>query len=111
MEGIVKILKFKKPEDFVLATGKNFSVREFVEKAGKKLGMRIVWKGRGEREVGIDTISNKAVIKIKNKYLRPYEIKYLKGDFSKARKLLKWNPKINIDGLISEMIEAKIAEK
>lgn len=111
VEGIVKILKFKKPEDFVLATGKNFSVREFVEKAGKKLGMRIVWKGRGEREAGIDTISNKAVIKIKNKYLRPYEIKHLKGDFSKARKLLKWNPKINIDGLISEMIEAKIAEK
>lgn len=111
VEGIVKILRYKKPDDFVLATGKNFSVREFVEKAGKKLGMRIVWRGRGEREVGIDLVSDKIIIKLKNKYLRPYEITYLKGDFSKARKLLKWTPKISIDGLISEMIEAKIAEK
>ena len=97
------ILQQKKPEDFVIATGKQYSVREFVNLAAKNLNMKIEWKGKGENEVGI--FKNKEIIKIDKKYYRPSEVHTLLGDSSKARRKLKWKPKISFEELVKEMVE------
>ena len=88
VEGIWKILQHHKPDDFVLSTGKVFSVREFVEKSAQLLGFEIEWKGKGINEVGIDAKSNKEIIAIDEKYYSPSEVQTLLGDSSKAKKEL-----------------------
>jgi len=100
-----KMLQQKKPNDFVIATGKQYSIRKFVELSAKKLGMKIYWKGKGKNEVGYDAISKKTIIKIDNSYFRPLDVNTLLGDARKARKLLKWKPSININILIEDMID------
>ena len=97
------ILQQKKPEDFVIATGKQYSVREFVNLAAKNLNMKIEWKGKNEKEVGI--FKNKEIIKVDKKYYRPSEVHTLLGDSSKARRKLKWKPKISFEELVKEMVE------
>ncbi len=97
------ILQQKKPEDFVIATGKQHTVRDFVNLAAKNLNMNITWKGKGNNEVGI--YNNKKIIKIDKKYYRPTEVETLLGDSSKARKKLKWKPKISFEELVKEMVE------
>ena len=74
----------------------------------KKLGMKIVWKGKGLKEVGYDTVSKKTIIEIDKNYIRPLDVNTLLGDSRRARKKLKWKPKINIESLIKEMIADEI---
>ncbi len=93
VEAIWKILQQKKPSDYVISTGKTYSVKEFVTLAGSFFGMKIIWKGKGYKEVGIDKKSNRVIIKIDKKFYRPAEVSYLIGDSSKAKRDLKWKPK------------------
>tara|TARA_B100001057_G_C22825696_1_gene941337 strand:- start:939 stop:1982 length:1044 start_codon:yes stop_codon:yes gene_type:complete len=112
VESMWKILQFKKPDDWVIATNKEMTVKEFINKCCKKLNIDIVWKYKGLKEVAIDKTSNKIIIRIDKKYFRPSEVDFLKGNFSKAKKLLKWKPKYNPDQLIDDMInyEKKLYE-
>jgi len=106
VEAIWKILQQKKPLDYVISTGKTYSVKEFVTLAASFFGMKIIWKGRGYEEVGIDKKSNRVIIKIDKKLYRPAEVSYLVGDASKAKRDLKWKPKINLYNLVKMMCEA-----
>ena len=103
-----KILQYKKPDDWVIATNKEITVKAFVNKVAKKLDIKIKWKGKGEKEKGIDQDSKKIIVDIDKKYFRPSEVDFLKGDFSKARRLLKWKPKYNTDDLIEDMISSEL---
>jgi len=100
------MLQQAKPEDFVIATGKQHSVREFVNLAAKNLNMKIEWKGKDEKEVGI--YNNKEIIKIDTTYYRPTEVDSLLGDPSKAKKKLGWQPKISFEQLVKEMVESDL---
>ena len=114
------ILQQDKPDDFVIASGKEMTVREFVEKALEVVGISINWKGAGLNEVAVITnIRNENVYKIKKndiivrinkKYFRPSEVNYLLGDPTKAHKLLGWKPSISISNLIKEMMENDLME-
>ena len=98
-----KMLQRKKPDDYVIATGQQYSVKEFINFTAKELGIIIQWKGRGINEKGY--WKNKCIIEIDKEYFRPTEVNSLKGDSSKARKTLGWKPNTNIKSLIKEMIE------
>jgi len=100
-----KILQLNRPDDFVIATGKQISVRTFLLKVAHQLGMRIVFKGKGLKEIGYNE-KNKKIIFVNKDFYRPTDVTNLQGDSSKARKILNWKPKITIDQLISEMIES-----
>ena len=104
VEGMWQMLQHEKPEDFVLATGKTTTIREFCNLSFKELGIDIKWDGKGVREVGIDKSSNKVIISIDSNYYRPTEVDLLIGDASKARKLLNWNPKYDLKSLVKEMV-------
>ena len=105
-----KILQQKIPDDFVIATGKQYSVRQFVNIVSKKLGLKIVWKGAGINEKGYDLLTKKIIIECDKKYFRPLDVNTLLGDARKARTKLKWKPKININQLVDEMVtEEQIA--
>ena len=108
MEAMWKMLQQKKPDDYVIATGKTFTIKEFVNKAAKKIGFKIKWVGKGINEKGINVKNGKVLIECKDRYFRPVEVDYLKGNAIKARKLLKWSPKISIDNLIDEMIDHEL---
>ncbi len=101
-----KILQQKNPDDYVISTGKNYTVKEFVNKVCKKLNLKLIWKGKELKEAGF--IENRKVIVISKKYFRPLEVDSLKGNSSYARKKLNWSPKYNLDRLIEEMINAEI---
>ncbi len=100
------MLQQKKPEDFVIATGKQHSVRDFINTAAKNLNMKIDWRGKKENEVGI--YKNKKIIKIDKKYYRPTEVGSLLGDASKVKKKLGWIPKTSFEDLVKEMIESDL---
>ena len=104
VESMWKILQYKKPDDWVISTNTVLSVKDFINLCSKKLKINLLWKYKGLKEVGIDKDTNKVIIKIDKKYFRPGEVDFLKGDYSKAKKLLKWKPKYNIDNLIEDMI-------
>ena len=106
------MLQQDQPEDFVIATGEQHSVREFVEISGSKLGMQIKWHANGVDEYGCDQDGD-IIVRIDNRYFRPTEVDMLLGDATKAREKLGWTPKISFDALVSEMIESdmKIAER
>ena len=108
VEGMWMMLQHKVAEDFVLATGKKIAVRKFVELAFEETGVKIEWKGKGEDEKGIDSSSGKTIIEIDKKYFRPSEVDLLVGDASKARNLLGWIPKHNVEELIKEMVASDI---
>ena len=99
-----KILQQKKPEDFVIATGKQYSIRQFISLVSKKINIKIIWKGKGLKEKGYDSINRKPIIAIDKNYIRPLDVNTLLGNASKARIKLSWKPKINIHKLIDEMI-------
>ena len=103
--GMWKILQYKTPDDFVLATGKSITVKSFVNKVFLKLGIKIIWVGKGIREKGIDAKTKKIIIQIDKKYFRPQEVEFLLGDYTKAKKILKWEPKISLDKMIDDMIK------
>ena len=104
VEGMWRILQHTEPDDFVLATGKAITVREFAEKVFEKVGMPIKWEGDGLNEVGKNS-SGDEVIKIDPKYFRPTEVPFLLGDASKAKKLLGWEPTFSLDDLIEDMLQ------
>lgn len=108
VEGMWLMLQQEKPEDFVLATGEMHSVREFIEECCKLLNIDLQWKGKGEKEVGIDKKTKKEIIRIDPKYFRPAEVEQLLGDPSKAKKLLKWTPKTTFKKLVKIMLEADL---
>ena len=96
------MLQQKTPQDFVIATGIQYNVKEFINLSAKKLNMPIVWKGNKLKEKAY--LDKKAIIEIDPKYFRPTEVNSLKGNPALAKKHLKWNPSYNINGLIEEMI-------
>ena len=96
------ILQQNKPEDYVIATGKQYSVREFVNLAAKELSMKIDWKGKGINEVGY--LNGKSIVKLDPRYFRPTEVENLLGDASKAKKKLGWYPKTTFKELVKEMV-------
>ena len=98
-----KMLQRKKPDDFVIATGQQYSVKEFINFTANELDILIQWKGKGVNEKGY--WNNKCIIEIDKQYFRPTEVNSLKGDSSKARRILGWKPNTSIKSLIKEMIE------
>ena len=108
VEAMWKILQQKKPDDYVIATGKQFSIRQFINLVSKKLDINIVWKGKGLNEKGYDTSTKKNIVLIDKNYIRPLDVKTLLGNANKARKKLSWKPKTNINQLIEEMISEEI---
>jgi GDPmannose 4,6-dehydratase len=103
VEAMWLMLQQDEPDDFVIATGKQYSVRDFVKEAAPYFGMKIVWIGEGLDEVGIDANTNRAVIRVDPKYFRPAEVETLLGDASKAKKKLGWEPKISFEQLVEDM--------
>ena len=101
-----KMLQMKIPKDYVVATGKQYTVKEFVNLVCENLNMRIIWKGKKNKEKAY--WKNKPIIEIDNKYFRPTEVNSLKGDFSLAKKELGWMPKIQIKTLIKEMVHDEL---
>jgi GDPmannose 4,6-dehydratase len=97
-----KMLQMKKAKDYVIATGTQYTVKDFVNLVAKELEMKIIWKGRGVNERGF--WKNKSIIIIDKKYFRPTEVNSLKGDFSLAKKELGWKPLISINSLVKEMV-------
>ena len=104
VEAMWKILQQKRPDDYVIATGKQYSIRKFVKLVSEKLDMNIKWSGKGLKEKGYDQKSKKIVIEVDKNYFRPLDVNNLLGNSAKARKKLKWFPKFNLDSLINEMI-------
>ena len=104
------MLQQQQPEDFVIATGKQHSVRDFINEAAKNLDMDIIWKGKNLEEVG--SYNGKDIIKVDPRYFRPTEVETLIGDASKAKKKLNWYPKISFNQLVQEMVneDLKIAK-
>jgi GDPmannose 4,6-dehydratase len=100
------MLQQEVPEDFVIATGEQHSVREFVQLAAAELGMRIEWQGRGIEERGIDARSGRSVVKVDPRYFRPTEVDTLLGDASKARAKLGWSARTSFPELVKEMVAA-----
>jgi GDPmannose 4,6-dehydratase len=98
------ILQQDKPQDYVIATGKTYTIREFVELAFKEIGIEIVWKGEGVNEKGIDKATGKELVLVNPKYFRPAEVELLWGDPSKAIKELNWQPKTSLEELVKIMV-------
>jgi GDPmannose 4,6-dehydratase len=108
VEGMWLMLQQKNPSDYVLATGEMHSVREFIEECTKLLGIDLQWKGKGEKEVGIDKKTKKIIIKIDPRYFRPAEVQQLLGDPTKAKRMLKWKPKTTFKELVKIMLESDL---
>jgi GDPmannose 4,6-dehydratase len=100
------MLQQDQPEDFVIATGVQYSVRQFIEKAATELGMQLRWEGKGVDEVGY--WNDKPVIKIDPRYFRPTEVETLLGDPTKAKQKLGWIPEITLDQMVKEMVTADL---
>ena len=103
VEAMWMMLQQDEADDYVIATGEQYSVREFVEEAAPYFGMKIEWMGEGLDEVGYDWNTKKAVIKVNPKYFRPAEVETLLGDASKAKEKLGWEPKISFKQLVEDM--------
>jgi GDPmannose 4,6-dehydratase len=106
------MLQQETPEDFVIATGVQYSVRQFVDAAAKELGIRITWQGQGVQETGADQ-NGKVIVKVDPRYFRPTEVETLLGDPSKAKEKLGWTPRTTFDELVAEMVreDLKRAER
>ena len=100
-----KMLQYKKPDDFVIATNEAHSVREFLIEAFKQIGVKITFKGTGSNEVGIDAKTKKIIVKSIKYYYRPNEVEALIGNYSKARKLLNWKPKMKFKSIVKLMVK------
>ena len=108
VEGMWMITQQKKPDDFILATGKSYTVRYFVELAFSEVGIKIKWLGKGLNEVGVNSKTKEVIVKVDKKYFRPTEVDLLEGDYSKAERLLGWRPKKTFESLVSEMVKSEI---
>ena len=99
------MLQQDSPEDYVISTGEQYSVREFVEKAAPYFGFDIEWHGQGEDEIGMDRNTKKTIIAVDPKYYRPTEVETLLGDSTKAKEEIGWEPEISFNDLVMEMCE------
>ena len=108
VEGMWRILQQETPDDYVLATGETHSVREFIELSFSHIGRVIEWKGSGVDEVGIDTASGDALVKIDKRYFRPTEVDMLLGDPSKAKRVLGWKHTVSFPELVSDMLNSDL---
>ena len=113
VEAMWLMLQHPTPEDFVIATGRQHSVRDCVVLAGQRLGMRIEFRGTGLEEQGVDANSGKVVVRIEARYFRPAEVESLLGDASRARAALGWSPKVGFETLVAEMVDSdlRLAER
>jgi GDPmannose 4,6-dehydratase len=110
VEGMWLIVQQPEPDDYVLATGEDHSVREFVEKAFACVGRKIEWRGEGVAEKGFDTRDGRVLIEIDPRYFRPTETDALLGDPSKARQRLGWRHKVSFDELVREMVDSDLQD-
>ncbi len=99
------MLQQNQPEDFVIATGVQYSVRDFVNKAAKAVGIEMEWKGEGTDEKGYDKATGNCLVEVDPRYFRPTEVETLLGDPTKAKEKLGWVPKITLDEMVTEMVE------
>lgn len=104
------MLQQDEPDDYVIATGEQHSVREFVDIAARELGIAINWEGEGVNEKGINAANGKTIIAVDTRYFRPTEVDTLLGDSSKGKKKLGWKPKISFTNLVKEMVQADLEE-
>jgi GDPmannose 4,6-dehydratase len=110
VEAMYLMLQQEKPEDFVIATNKTYTVREFITRAAKHVGFDLAWEGEGIDEKGIDRNSGKVIVEIDPRYFRPAEVDLLIGDGTKAKELLGWEPKVQLDELIQIMMQHDLAD-
>jgi len=110
VEAMWLMLQQPEPDDYVVSTNQQHSVKEFCELAFKELGIEIEWQSQGVDEKGIDKKTNKVIIEVDPKYFRPAEVESLLGDSTKAREKLGWNPKISFEELVKEMVTADLKE-
>ena len=110
VEAMWLMLQQKQPDDFIVATGETQSVRRFCDLAFAEAGYKVDWEGTGEQEKGIDKESGVVLIEIDPKYFRPTEVEILKGDASKAKEKLGWQPKVTFDELVKMMVESDMKE-
>ena len=105
-----KMLQQKKPQDFIIATGKTYTVKHFFNECCKYLKLKTKWQGNGLNEQCLVYEKRKfiPILKIDKKYFRPLDINFLKGDASKARKFLKWKPKYNLRDLVKDMMNHEL---
>ena len=107
-EGMWRILQQPKPDDYVLATGESYSVRQFVEFAFAEVGRKIEWRGEGTQEEGVDAESGDVLVKVDERYFRPTEVNALCGDAAKAERALGWKPKISFSDMVREMVRTDL---
>ena len=104
------MLQQDSPEDFIISTGEQHTVREFLEIAAKEVGIDIEWSGSDINEIGRDKVSGNIIVRIDKRYFRPTEVDSLLGDSSKAKNKLGWKPKITFGQLVKEMMESDLIE-
>ena len=108
VEGMWLMLQAKKPDDYVLATGKTYTVRHFVDLAFGEVGIKLEWKGKGEKEKGVDRKTGKVLVAIDKRYYRPAEVDHLEGDPRKAMRELGWRHKYDLKALVKEMMASDL---
>ncbi len=108
VDGMYRMLQHNQPDNYILATNQNRTVRQFVELAFKTVGMEIVWKGNNEQETGTDKITGKTLVRVNPRYYRPCEVELLIGNPQKATKQLGWKPKSTLEDLCKMMVEADL---
>lgn len=104
VEAMHLMLQQEKPDDYVIATGVQYSVKDFVDRAAPFFGFNIEWRGEGLDEFGFDLNTGKTVVRVNPKYFRPAEVETLLGDATKAKQVLGWEPKYDFDALVEEMV-------
>lgn len=108
VEAMWLIMQNNKPDDFVIATGKQYTIKQFINNVAKQLNMKIFWKGKGLNEKCY--YNDHVIIEVSQRYFRPKEVDSLKGDFMKAKKILNWKPKYDLKSLIHNMIEEELSK-
>ncbi len=108
VEGMWLMLQAKKADDFVLATGKTYTVRHFIDLAFAEVGIKLEWKGKGVKEKGIDKKTGKTLVAIDPRYYRPAEVDHLEGDPRKAQRVLGWKHKYDLNALVKEMVQSDV---
>ncbi|MFN0042798.1 MAG: GDP-mannose 4,6-dehydratase [Alphaproteobacteria bacterium] len=109
VRGMWLMMQQKTPDDYVLATGKSYSVRQFVERAFREVGRRIEWRGRGVKERGLCARTGETLVAVDPRYFRPTEVDFLLGDARKARRKLGWKPEIGFADMVREMVAGDLA--
>ena len=108
VEAMWLMMQKNKADDYIIATNKSYSIKDFINEAVKYYNLKIIWKGKGINQQAINIETNKAIIKVDPKFFRPSEVENLKGRADKAKKILKWRPKVNFKKLVEIMSKADI---